>query len=139
MDILAILMHEEQVFLTDTTCRVGLAVLAVALAAFCVWLGVRIVNRHERWAKRLAVALVVAVLVGYPLSIGPAVWLTARSWFSNTTVAAFYLPVLWSAQHAPSSLGTAVGWWGSLGVPDGEWVYLIINLDDSTVVFEFPE
>jgi hypothetical protein len=29
-----------------------LAVFCVAFAAFCVWLGVRIVNRRERWAKR---------------------------------------------------------------------------------------
>ena len=28
-----------------------LPTLAVAFAAFCVWLVVRIVNRRERWAK----------------------------------------------------------------------------------------
>jgi hypothetical protein len=50
-----------------------LSTLAVAFAAFCVWLTVRIVNRRERWAKRTAVSLVV-VLVGYPLSFGPAMW-----------------------------------------------------------------
>ena len=33
-----------------------LPALGVAFAAFCVWLGVRIVNRRERWAIRTAVA-----------------------------------------------------------------------------------
>jgi hypothetical protein len=31
--------------------------LAVAFAAFCVWLGVRVYNRRERWAKWTAVGL----------------------------------------------------------------------------------
>lgn len=40
-----------------------LPTLAVALAAFCVWLTVRIVNRRERWAKwALAIALALAAL-----------------------------------------------------------------------------
>jgi hypothetical protein len=35
--------------------------LAVSIAAFCVWLTVRIVNRRERWAKRTAVAMFVVL------------------------------------------------------------------------------
>jgi ABC-type Fe3+ transport system permease subunit len=42
-----------------------LPALAVAFAAFCVWLTVRIVNRWERWAKW---TLVVMVLVAPPAS-----------------------------------------------------------------------
>jgi hypothetical protein len=53
----------------------ALAISGVVFTAFCVWLGVRIVNRRERWAKRTAIALVVVVLVLYPLSVGPAYWL----------------------------------------------------------------
>lgn len=45
-----------------------LPALAVAFAALCVWLGVRIFNRRERWAKWTAVAV---IMLGYPLSIGP--------------------------------------------------------------------
>jgi hypothetical protein len=51
--------------------------LAISIAAFCIWLTVRFVNRRERWAKRTAVATFV-VLVVYPLSIGPAGWLNTR-------------------------------------------------------------
>ena len=47
-----------------------LPVLGVVFTAFCVWLGVRIVIRRERWAKRMALGLV--VLLAYPLSFGPA-------------------------------------------------------------------
>jgi hypothetical protein len=45
--------------------------LAIAFAAFCVWLTVRIVNRREKWAKRTAWTVVVLLLL-YPLSVGPA-------------------------------------------------------------------
>ncbi|HLJ12479.1 MAG TPA: hypothetical protein VKU82_14895, partial [Planctomycetaceae bacterium] len=47
--------------------------MLVALIAFCIWLGVRIFNRRERWSKRLAVWLSVAI-VAYPMSTGPAAW-----------------------------------------------------------------
>jgi hypothetical protein len=50
------------------------AALGVAVAAFSIWLAVRIVNRRERWAKRTMVILI-GFLLGYPLSAGPAVWL----------------------------------------------------------------
>lgn len=85
----------------------------------------------------LTVALVV-VLVAYPLSFGPAVWLTARGYFSESKVNSFYWPVLWSASQAPP-LENAVDWWGSLGVPDGELVTLYIETDEADVVFQFGE
>jgi len=39
-----------------------LPALAVAFAAFCIWLALRIVNRRERWAK-----WTLAVVVGLPI------------------------------------------------------------------------
>lgn len=43
-----------------------LPTLAVAFAAFCVWLAVRIVNRRETWAKwTLAIAILIAPPAGY--------------------------------------------------------------------------
>jgi hypothetical protein len=86
----------------------------------------------------ITVALV-AVLVGYPLSFGPAVWLTARDYFRTSIVESFYRPVLWSTAVAPSLLENAVVWWGSLGVPDGELVTLEIETDDALVVLEFGD
>lgn len=46
-----------------------LPALVIAFAAFCVWFGVRIFNRRERWAKWIAVGLTLA-LIAYPLSYG---------------------------------------------------------------------
>jgi len=69
------------------------AVLGVAFAAFCIWLTVRIVNRRERWAKRTAVALV--ALLGYPLSIGPFVFLRFHGYMSDQTWNAMVSSVYW--------------------------------------------
>jgi len=72
-----------------------LPALAVAFAAFCVWLGVRIFNRRERWAK-WTLAAVVGLPLLYVASFGPACW-----WFSPRVgltgdcvdVPAVYLPI----------------------------------------------
>ncbi len=54
------------------------AVLGVAYGALWVWLGVRIFNRRERWAKWAAMGLV--ALPGlYALSSGPMVTLAFRA------------------------------------------------------------
>jgi hypothetical protein len=43
---------------------IAIAISAVAFSAFCVWLGVRLFNRRERWAKWTAIALTSVVLYG---------------------------------------------------------------------------
>lgn len=45
--------------------KIALPILGVAFAAFCGWLAVRIINRRERWAVRLArvVASIALVIV----------------------------------------------------------------------------
>jgi hypothetical protein len=85
------------------------------------------------WAT---VVVVVALVMGYPLSIGPAIWLTARGYFREATVQSFYLPVLWSAAQA-ESLESAVTWWGTLGVPDGKAVTFMFETYDGDCVFQF--
>jgi hypothetical protein len=49
-----------------------LPALAVAFAAFCVWLAVRIFNRRERWAK-WTLATVVGLPVLYAAAFGVAI------------------------------------------------------------------
>jgi hypothetical protein len=60
--------------------NIALFVLAVALAAACVWLTVRFVNRRERWPKWTAIFI--AVLALYVASWIPmarlAEWLAVR-------------------------------------------------------------
>jgi hypothetical protein len=60
------------------------AASGVAFAAFCVWLGVRIANRRERWAKLTAVGL--AGLVGlYVFSSGPTRLVSCRKHVGHIT------------------------------------------------------
>lgn len=40
-----------------------IAILAIAFAAFCIWMTVRIINRRERWAMWLAVIFGVLIYV----------------------------------------------------------------------------
>jgi len=83
-----------------------------------------------------ATVAVVVALIGYPLSLGPAVWLTARGYFRDSAVQSFYMPVLWSVAQA-EVLEDAVVWWGSLGVPDGKAVDMMFETDEALVVFQF--
>ena len=92
-------------------------------------------RKHPSAALWITVALL-AVLVGYPLSIGPAIWLTARDYFRESTVQSFYMPVLWSAAQA-ELLEDGLVWWGTLGVPDGEDVTFMLETDEALSVFEF--
>jgi hypothetical protein len=50
---------------------------AMTIVATGAWLGVRIINRRERWAKWMA-GLLVGSCVGYPLSVGLFSWLLQR-------------------------------------------------------------
>jgi hypothetical protein len=81
---------------------IALPALAVALAAICVWLGVRVYNRRERWAKWGLGALIAVALVVYPLAWPhwqclqprrkPAQWGQPRGY-------SIYTPMEWLARH----------------------------------------
>jgi len=70
------------------------------------------------------IVLVAAVLL-YPVSFGPAVWLTARGHVQKSTVESVYWPMIWAAGHGPSPLRRAALWWGSIGVPAAEEVVFV--------------
>jgi hypothetical protein len=72
---------------------IALAISGVAFAAICMWLTVRIINRKERWAKWMAVA-VAGVPVLYVASIGPAYWLIAAACIKKDSVQWAYRPLL---------------------------------------------
>ena len=48
---------------------IAMLATVVALGAFCIWLTVRIINRHERWAKWTAAGFAAVVLAA-----GVAIW-----------------------------------------------------------------
>jgi hypothetical protein len=93
-------------------------------------------DRKQPGTAFWATVAVVVALIGYPVSLGPAVWLTGRGWFRDSAVQSFYMPVLWSAVQA-ESLEDVVVWWGSLGVPDGKAVDMMFETDEALVVFQF--
>jgi hypothetical protein len=92
-----------------------LPALAVTFAAFCVWLTVRVINRRERWAKRMLV-VVVGLPVLYVASFGPACW-----WFSKEAAVwegcvgtrpkvapHAYWPIGWLAENGPRPVHDAI-------------------------------
>lgn len=83
-----------------------------------------------------AIIAVVAGLLAYPLSFGPAVWLTSRGYFRESMITSVYMPVLWSAGQAPP-LEDALVWWGSLGVSEEEGVTLMFETDEADYIFQF--
>jgi len=64
------------------------AAIGAAFAAIWIWLGVRLINRRERWTKWTAVALVLAPVL-YVLSSGP---LTMVSFRTQVAIAPTILP-----------------------------------------------
>jgi hypothetical protein len=81
-------------------------------------------------------ASLVGLVAGYPLSLGPAIWLTARGYVSESAVQYVYLPLLLATEE-PEWLESAVTWWGSLGVPDNKAVTFFYQTDEADHVFQF--
>ena len=108
----------------------AVAIFGIVFAAFCVWLAVRIVNRQERGAKRTALGLFV-VLVGYPLSIGPACWLSSRVGCGASIVTAVYSPML---MFVPTSASTMLMRYSAVvSAPKWSWDHLDVFLTPSGV------
>jgi len=104
-----------------------LTTLAVALAAFCIWLTVRIINRKEKWARWTLAGTIVGVPVLYVASFGPACW-----WFSIPSgetgnfrgtndplppvrARQMYWPIGWVAIRAPRPIERLLAWYATLG------------------------
>lgn len=79
-----------------------IAILGLGIVAFGIWLTVRIVNRREKWAIRLAVTAV--AISSYPLSLGPTCWFVEHKVVASATVAPVYDPLFWLEFRAPASI-----------------------------------
>lgn len=93
--------------------------MGVAFTVFFVWLVVRLMNRRERWAKRLAVALV-AMPLGYLVSFGPVAPIESRGGWSQseeTVFEAVYFPFGWAVDFGPQCVRSPIIWyldlWGT--------------------------
>jgi hypothetical protein len=100
--------------------EVALEIFGVAFAACCVWLGVRVYNRRERWAKRTLFVLTIAVPLLYFLSVGPAQWIISRKMLSQDAIAhvtMFYGPTDRFYRAAPQPIKDVIDWYLDLWEP----------------------
>jgi hypothetical protein len=73
--------------------NIALPALAVVFAAFCVWLGVRVYNRREQWAKWMLAALV-GLPVLYVMSFWLAIFLLRNKVIPLKPTAIVYKPIV---------------------------------------------
>jgi len=96
--------------------RILLPTLAVAFVAFSVWLGVRIYNRREKWAKRTAVGIMIGMPLLYVLSFGPACWYARpEPGVHYRLPPSIYWPIGWVCTKAPRSIVRLIGWYAIIG------------------------
>ena len=72
------------------------------------------------WTFWTVVALF-AVLVGYPLSFGPACWIISRMHSRIPVAELIYRPVIWAWINSPSPIQKAGIWYASLAAQDTVW------------------
>jgi hypothetical protein len=103
---------------------VALSICGITLAAICIWLTVRIVNRRERWAKWTLTA-VIGLPALYVVSFGPACWIGSRTGIdsvdrklSASLVSVVYQPMLRLCVR-DTRLGDAFLWYASIGTKNG--------------------
>jgi hypothetical protein len=101
-----------------------LPALPVAFATFCVWLGVRIFNRRERWAKWTAAGLVAGIIASpviYFLAVGPALALYMAGVLGEKAWDNFQYPIVLLGYYGaiPGSLcdwyASYLEWWARQG------------------------
>jgi hypothetical protein len=114
--------------------------LTVVFAAFCVWLGVRIINRRERWAK-WAAAVVVGVPVLYVASFGPSCWWLSKAGQVEEFVSlryrmahGAYWPIGYVAQNGPERVQNVIRWYATLGLRMETVVYLPISANQGKMI-----
>jgi hypothetical protein len=77
--------------------------VGLVIAAFSLWLTIRIINLRQTWAIRTLVVILV-LTVAYPLSYGPVYWLSVRMrlplWCIDETHR-IYSPVMAVLSHSP--------------------------------------
>ncbi len=85
---------------------------------------------HKPTAGFWITVALVAVLVGYPLSFGPACWISSRTNYGAKSIPVIYRPICFALAYTPESMTAAIrgyakvlaaeGW--SFGITeDWEW------------------
>jgi hypothetical protein len=105
---------------------------------------VNVTSRKKPGIAFWATVVVVAVLVGYPLSFGPACWIATRTGAGYTAVCIIYWPLarlcqnsprfVWTMTRAYARSGMAVGFdvddLSQMDSTDsGEWEFVVVTPD----------
>ena len=67
--------------------------------------------RHAR--ATWAVVGVLVLLLAYPLSVGPAVWICNHGYMSEDAITPFYAPLKWLVERS-ELVGDGMGWYVAL-------------------------
>lgn len=97
-----------------------LELVGVALAAFCVWLTVRIIARQEIWAKRTAVGIVAGLPVAYILGFGVAcraIAVPLGGTVKPVPIMDIYLPIGAVAADRDTKAASAIRWYMRIWTP----------------------
>jgi hypothetical protein len=122
------MLDMEDVVVVETAPRIGpiiAAVVVVALAAVCIWLTVRFVNRRKKSRKVLWTAAVVVVLAIYvltaPLSEMLLWGIVFGHWLGEDSrdvvvpvIRGFYFPVHWLETNGPEPIRSVLFWYYDL-------------------------
>ncbi len=67
--------------------------------------------------------VLITLLFGYPLSIGPAAWFNTRGlpppWLTAASKR-FYWPIIWLRNNGPAPVDRAIMWYSQLWWPPGK-------------------
>lgn len=67
--------------------------------------------------------MVVVVFLVYPLSFGPACWITSHVRVGSKAVPSLYAPIIWGWNHGGPALASPLHWYSCLFADDNwEWV-----------------
>jgi hypothetical protein len=91
-------------------------------------------DRKHPGAAFWATVVLIAMLLGYPLSFGPACWITSRAVVGSPAVPTVYRPITFAMGRSPgfcrimtgyAGLGAADGWfWCSTGRDVMRWMHV---------------
>lgn len=90
-------------------------------------------TRRSRPVWIWIVATVVAVLVLYVASFGPACWIMTQREAGRHLVAAVYRPVFLAVGHGPIPVSRALYWYANVGIPDDR-VIVVPNADEDGIM-----
>ncbi len=97
---------------------VAAVAIGTAAGALGIWFSVRLINGgREQRSRYLAISLL-AIAAAYPLSFGPACWITAQTGFDARPISVVYFPFIWLSNRS-WYVATITAWYAEVGESQG--------------------